>query len=87
MAGLPNVIWLWVEGKDDDVVGETERRPWETNWTAGPSSNSVWDGNSAKGQFDLAKLEDNARLGFTLRSIDGGVLMYEVHGEIEVIRN
>jgi len=86
MDSLPDIIWVWVQGHEDDVVNGTSRPSSETNWMTGARSYSAFDINNAKSEYDISKLADNARLGFKLRSIDGGVLMYEVHGEIQVIR-
>jgi hypothetical protein len=83
----PNLIRIWVTGHDDDRPAQPTSPPrFGTPYASSGGSRHYADWNNARGQFDVGRLADNARLGFKLRSIDGFVLMYEVHGEIEVIR-
>lgn len=82
----PNVIRVWVAGWDNDRPGESGSTTSMVPYGASGRSSSYEDMNNARGQYDISRLANNARLGFKLRSIDGSVLMYEVHGEIEVLR-
>ena len=69
-----------------------EARPWSALETRAVDTTDgvrqVSDWNTANGEVNVGVYPDRTRIGipFRRRSIDGAVLMFEVHGEIELTR-
>jgi hypothetical protein len=95
MTTAPNRIRVWVKGWDNDHYDEDYwahslagpgGAPGRFGMGGGSSNNADW--NTASGEFNIGISPDRSplRIPFKLRSVDGSVFMFEVEGEIEVIR-
>jgi hypothetical protein len=78
-------IRIWVAGKDSDNF-VTHNEWGNVRWTKyyGRSTN-MYDDNNARAQLNMVPVVDQMTysIAFKLRSFDGAVLMYEVHGQAE----
>ena len=88
MASSPDRVRVWVNGEDEDGgFGDTPRIR-DNLYGSGGGSRRMSDYNTASGEFNVGQFPDRPviRFPFKLRSVDGSVFMFEVHGEIEVTR-
>jgi hypothetical protein len=90
-ATAPDRIRVWVKGWDAD----SERAYWVTGPGPGSSAYSAQGGSDNNADWNVARSEFNVgvypdkpqlRIPFSLRSKDGYVFMFVVHGEVEVTR-
>jgi len=91
MASAPDRIRVWVKGWDadnDDAFYNTGPGPGRDRFSSYGGSDSSGDWNFAKYEFNVGINPDKAsmRIPFSLRSKDGWVFMFVVHGEVEVTR-
>jgi hypothetical protein len=96
MATAPNRIRVWVKGWDVDDIRGDEREAGSffgpgaagNRYGVGGGSDIYADWNTASGEFNIGISPERSplKIPFKLRSVDGSVFMFEVEGEIEVIR-
>jgi hypothetical protein len=96
MPTAPNRIRVWVKGWDvDDVRTDTRYASSPVGpggaggrYGVGGGSDMYSDYNTASAEFNVGMSPEKPRLTilFKLRSVDGSVFMFEVEGEIEIIR-
>jgi hypothetical protein len=91
MDGVPDLIRVWVTGWDDDTSDDSYRSapaPEGGRYSGTGGTIRQLDWNTAKGEFNIGAYPDLTRrvFPFSLRSIDGHVLMFAVQGTIEVTR-
>lgn len=90
LATLSNRVRVWVKGWDVDSDDPywADPGPGPELYTSGAGARDEAQWNFAKSEFDVAQYPDKPsfRMPFSLRSKDGFVFMFVVHGEIEVYR-
>lgn len=87
VENAPNLLRIHVAGLDNDAELPGDNHLIEDRWNATPGGDRGGDWNFARGEYLLDQYPRHSfTFPFTLRSLPGSKLQFEVTGEVEVVR-